>query len=632
MQLGKVLALLFFVTLSQTARSQDLYLGLWRSGNDGYALWSGVGWDNFVAEWEAYGRQGLRLIDIETYADGRERKFTGVWREGTGGHYLWVGVEWEAFVSKWKELGRQNLRLIDIETYVGEDGQRRYIGVWREGTDGYYLWAGTDWKSFTDKWKELGKQNLRLIDIETSTENGQRKYTGVWREGSDKHYIWAGVDWQNFASKWAELAERGYRLVDIETYPGACESECLNQALMADNPDTDKRDTYNYPVKGNDLHCEDDPTNCAGNTDDVYYRWPAVQYGDEFYLRTSVLYDAKDKIFTLPFSDPPADMRKNSWLYGPGNWHHAIDYARKDGQPFVVRAAAPGRVIHVGWDDWSGGTVVMSHDAGGKKDVYRTIYMHLMNGANRDCDSAWMATIPTLDSVETINYTSYLESTGCYEDPADRELSVDHWGIDGTTMNASALGTTVPAGNVLGIAGSTGPGGCGCMNGGGGPNHHLHLFFAHRDPANDKWYLFDPYGIYSFPDCYPTEVDGAINTACSRYPVSWKGGSPRYFDKSPTISIPAPSRDTVAPGVFPRSGDPSIFPNPNNGTFTVVLPAGVADREAATLSLQSLTGRLVFRTTVHGNRYTRREPVAPGIYFLTVEAGGRRWVQRVSIP
>ena len=493
MHLGKVLAFLCFIIVSHTAQSQDLYLGVWRSGNDGYSLWSGVGWENFVSKWEAYGRQGLRLIDIETYQEGREQKFTGVWREGTDGYYLWAGVEWEAFVSKWKELGRQNLRLIDIETYVGEDGQRRYIGVWREGTDGYYLWAGVDWKSFTAKWKELGKQNLRLIDIETYTENGQRlytgvwrggsdgyylwagvdwdsfsekweeladqnlrlvdvetylengqrKFTGVWREGSDKHYLWAGVDWQNFASKWAELAERGYRLTDLETYPSACESECLNQALMADDPDTADRDKYNYFVKGDELHCEDDPANCAGNTNAVGYRWPAVKYGDEYYLRTSVLYDAKDKIFTLPFSDPAADMRKNSWLYGPGDWHHAIDYARKDGQPFVVRAAAPGRVIHVGWDNWSGGTVVMSHDAGGKKDVYRTIYMHLMNGANRDCDSAWTATVPTLKTADANTYISYLESTGCSEDPADRALSDDHWGINSTTMNASALGTTV---------------------------------------------------------------------------------------------------------------------------------------------------------------------------------------------
>jgi hypothetical protein len=92
----------------------------------------------------------------------------------------------------------------------------------------------------------------------------------------------------------------------------------------------------------------------------------------------------------------------------------------------------------------------------------------------------------------------------------------------------SLLGKTLKAGDVLGWAGDTGPGGCGCTGGGKGPNTHLHLFFAHRSPSDQRWYFFEPYGIYGTPDCYPSAVDGDINTACSRYPVSWKGGKPQY--------------------------------------------------------------------------------------------------------
>ena len=72
----------------------------------------------------------------------------------------------------------------------------------------------------------------------------------------------------------------------------------------------------------------------------------------------------------------------------------------------------------------------------------------------------------------------------------------------------SLIGKTVKAGDVLGWAGDTGPGGCGCMSGGDGSNTHLHIFFAHRDPSNNLWYFFDPYGIYGTPDCYPSTVDG----------------------------------------------------------------------------------------------------------------------------
>ena len=140
--------------------------------------------------------------------------YIGVWREGTDGHYLWAGVDWDGFITKWQELS-PNLRLIDIETYI-ENGIRKYNGVWREGTDGHYLWAGVEWDGFVTKWQELSP-SLRLVDVETYIENGIRKYIGVWREGTDGHYLWAGVDWDHFVAKWQELSPN-LRLIDVETY------------------------------------------------------------------------------------------------------------------------------------------------------------------------------------------------------------------------------------------------------------------------------------------------------------------------------------------------------------------------------------------------------------------------------
>jgi hypothetical protein len=573
-----LLLLLLFVLLT-ALQAQQLYTGVWRQGSDGYYLWSGVEWDNFNNKWKELGNQNLRLVDIETYTRGGKRLYSGVWREGKDGYYLWAGVEWDNFNNKWKELAKQNLRLIDMETYV-ENGKRLYIGVWREGTDGYYLWAGVDWDNFNNKWKELGNQNLRLTDIETYVENGKRLYAGVWRQGSDGYYLWAGVDWNNIVSKWKELAPQNLRLIDIESYvengkrlyigvwrqgsdgyylwsgvdwesftskwaengagglrlidmetdESACDENCLNHVLMPDDPKTPGRDGYDYGVLTGPQHCEGLPGSCPapGPNDYVYYRWPNLKIGNDYYARNSVLFDAKDQIFTLPFKDKAGDLWHNAWLYSPGSWHHAIDYQRNDKKTFQVCAAAPGKVIHIGWDTWSGGTMVISHDAGGKKDVYRTIYMHLRNGAANDCDNAWTKTMPTLNNDQKTTYKAYLESTGCPLDKTKRSPKSDWWGTEAQKMDMSLLGKTVSAGQAVAWAGSTGPGGCGCMGGGSGPNTHLHLFFAHKDPTDSRWYFFDPYGIYSYPDCYPKGVDEAINTPCARYPVSWKNGSPQY--------------------------------------------------------------------------------------------------------
>jgi hypothetical protein len=84
---------------------------------------------------------------------------------------------------------------------------------------------------------------------------------------------------------------------------------------------------------------------------------------------------------------------------------------------------------------------------------------------------------------------------------------------------------TISAGAVLGWAGCTGPGG---QSKPGGPNTHLHIFWARRDPADNLWYFFDPYGIYARPELYPAGITDSISTACLRYPVAWKGGRPQY--------------------------------------------------------------------------------------------------------
>lgn len=127
-------------------------------------------------------------------------------------------------------------------------------------------------------------------------------------------------------------------------------------------------------------------------------------------------------------------------------------------------------------------------------------------------------------SAELADFKQHLEDTGCKQNASQRSLDAGHWGTDSETI-PNLLGQTVTAGQFLAWAGNTGPGG---KRGAGGPNTHLHIFFARRDPSNNEWYFFDPYGIYGPPDCYPAEVTGGLGGFCVRYPVAWKRGRPQY--------------------------------------------------------------------------------------------------------
>jgi Peptidase family M23/Bacterial tandem repeat domain 1 len=548
--IGGALALLFLVCFaSPAAHCQDAFAGVWRAGNDPYYLWSGVDWNSFNAKWQELSKQNLRLVDVETWGEGSQRKYAGVWRAGSDAHYLWAGQDWNSFNAKWQELSKQNLRLTVVRTYM-DGGQRKYLGVWREGSDAHYLWAGQDWNGFNAKWQELSKQNLRLVDVDTYMDGNTRKYIGawragsdghylwagvdwnslnakwqelgnqnlrltvmrtymdgnqrhylgVWREGNDGYYLWAGVDWENFRSKWNELGGQGLRLIDLSTYPG-CGSDCANQVVASS--------IYDYLITG----------------DTTWYRWPVdpdTSAGDH-YIRLSAL-AISGAPFTLPFSDTGVKLFQG-WRYNSGAWHHAVDYAIDLTSTFQVKAAAAGKVVFVGWDDWSGNTIVISHDVGGVQDAFRTIYMHLRNGADNDCANAWSKTIPFLKPDDQVNYKGHLTPTGCTENPAARKPNPTNWGTNAQTI-AVTTGQHVTAGQFLAWAGDTGRGGNG--NGNATPNTHLHIFFTHRDPSNTQFYFFDPYGIFAQQKCYPSGTTDAVGGVCARYPNAWKGGRPQY--------------------------------------------------------------------------------------------------------
>jgi hypothetical protein len=306
--------------------------------------------------------------------------------------------------------------------------------------------------------------------------------------------------------------------------------------MLREDPGTPWVDTYNYGITATTLHCRGTPGTGGSPAPSavVTYHWPCATFdGSARYVRSSALHYSDHPAFTLPFSDTAVKQR-GTWLYGPNRWHHAIDYSRDDHGSFPIRAAAAGRVVHIGWDIWSGNTIVMSHDAGGVTDAFRTIYMHLRDGPTHDADQSWNVTVPTLQEPRLSQFKSFLEQSGCPKG-GPYQPKAEIWGTDSDGIDTGLLGKQVAAGAVIAQAGCTGPGGCGCIKDddaswrwGGVANTHLHIFFARRDPTDEEWYFIDPYGIYAPPSCYPSPMTSKVTTPCARYPIAWKGAQPQY--------------------------------------------------------------------------------------------------------
>lgn len=491
-----------------------IFSAVWQPGSGAQWWVSGKSFDEFKAKDKEHFDNGLRLVDIEI----DNGKFTGVWRPGKGAQWWVTGLSFADFKAKDKEHFDNGLRLVCLRVVNGA-----FTGVWRPGSGAQWWITGKSYNAFKAKDKEHFDNGLRLQDIEI--HNGE--FTGVWRPGKGAQWWFFGNDFEMFKGRDKGYFDSGLRLLKIFPYLGGCDGGCLNQVVMPTG-------SYNYGITRTSQHCPGLPGTCGtpGPGSVVSYRWPNLDFdGTQRYVRLSAL-EGDDRIFTLPFSDSLV-KRRGTWLYEPGSWHHAIDYSRDDRDTFKVLAAAAGRVIHIGWDWWSGNTIVVSHDAGGVQDAYRTIYMHLRNGPQNDCSVSWSETVPNLGEPRLTHFKKYLNDTGCPQ-TGKRDPQSKFWGTESDKIDMSLLGKKVKAGAFLAWAGDTGPGGCGCTGDkasfkwGGGGNTHLHIFFARRDPSNNEWYFIDPYGLYGPPSCYPASFSDPISTACARYPITWKGGKTQY--------------------------------------------------------------------------------------------------------
>jgi hypothetical protein len=207
-------------TSNTGARAVHIHYTQLRDGRAVRSHFDGKAIDTHAGNPESIGSWGTdRAEDITSQNCSRQgSRYMGVFRQESGeagAHALWLHDTRRGFTEKWRELGRQNLRLIDLKI-VTFGSKKRYSGVFREGTGRYALWLDDTRDGFVDKWKELSGKGLRLINLEISGEGRARRYSGVFRQGSGRHALWLDDTRDGFVDKWRDLSGKGLRLIDIE--------------------------------------------------------------------------------------------------------------------------------------------------------------------------------------------------------------------------------------------------------------------------------------------------------------------------------------------------------------------------------------------------------------------------------
>jgi hypothetical protein len=513
--------------------------GVWRTGSEATELSLGLDEPALARLQRARRDHGLRLVDLETYVDHGTRSWAALWRAGDDANEYTLGLDLASFEQLAARRRGQRLRLVDVVTYAA-DGARKWGGVWRSGDDREIFAADLDEAAVEVVGGARHKEGLQVLWYEAYDDGGTTRVAGLWRGPLKRaNYYEIGLDAEALTGYTYWQRSLGNRaLIALSVAGSNCPSSCMNQVVMPDDPSTPWPDRFELALAATAQHCQKAPGTCPAAAPGavVHYRAPVDVEGTVTYARLSAILPGCDtcseELLTLPFSDPEVS-RRATWLSTPGHWHHALDYARDDRKSFDVEASAPGKVIYAGWDPWWGNTVVVSHDFNLVADAYRTIYTQLRGEPLGDCENAWTKTVPTLSGTVRAQYEAFLAASGCPRDGA-RHPGAKWWGESGELAAASLVGASVQRGQLLGQAGQTGPAGCGCIVEDeashvwdGAASAQLHVLYARRDVYDSAWYLFDPYGIYAAPGCYPASTRAASDSGCARYPSSWLGKRPQ---------------------------------------------------------------------------------------------------------
>jgi hypothetical protein len=159
---------------------------------------------------------GYRLYDLETYVISGKRYWAGLFRKATGKYALFRNFSTQAFGDKREELAKQGLKLIDIEVYADASGLK-WSGVWIQGTDGLLNrnYALNDFLALVNTRSSSGYQ---LLDVETYMEGSTRKWAGIWEKATVAGELISPRNYCQCMDMVQDIQGKNYEILELISY------------------------------------------------------------------------------------------------------------------------------------------------------------------------------------------------------------------------------------------------------------------------------------------------------------------------------------------------------------------------------------------------------------------------------
>ncbi|NRB64151.1 MAG: serine hydrolase [Saprospiraceae bacterium] len=181
---------------SHLLRGKRYYGALWIKNIENYKWVSfrNLSSSDYSKRFQEYKGKGYMPVDVDAYKVGNEIRYSVIWIENKQGKQ-WAqyrNLTASQFGARFQEMNNKGYRLLDTESY--QNGRTQlYAAVWIKERMQWKAYRDMTAIQFGNKWGAFRDEGYRLEDIEIySTPQGTR-YAGVWVMNKDR-YMWSKKD------------------------------------------------------------------------------------------------------------------------------------------------------------------------------------------------------------------------------------------------------------------------------------------------------------------------------------------------------------------------------------------------------------------------------------------------------
>lgn len=174
----------------EVGSNSSRWAGIWVQNVEGIDWFShrNLTSEEHATLFEEHKKRGYHIVDIEAYETSKGMRYASIW------YYNSSGVKWaqlrdmtrDEYQAEVDEKSKDGLRVVDFESYQTPWGQR-YAAIWE--TKAGYAWqvrSNRTQQQFINLWYQYADEGYRLVDFERNETDSGPRYAGIWAENASR--------------------------------------------------------------------------------------------------------------------------------------------------------------------------------------------------------------------------------------------------------------------------------------------------------------------------------------------------------------------------------------------------------------------------------------------------------------